>query len=113
MLLKLPVGAILSTVACVLITFSRHHPIQAPLPTVIGDVVVLYARIFIILGPAEARLHFVILGYFPLAVQVDIFFYVVEVFQTVPEVVQPNLVVLEHADQLHNKKRGKGIMELP
>lgn len=56
--------------------------------------------ILIALGSAEARLHFIIFGDLAFAVKVDVLFDGCEVFETLSEVVESDLIVLQHADHL-------------
>lgn len=100
MLLKFAVGAKLPAVAGVIIALSGHHFVEASFPAVVGNVVVLDAGVILWFGPAEARLHLVIFGHFSLAVEVEVLLEGGEVFETVPQVVQSLLVVLDEADHL-------------
>lgn len=100
MFLKFPVGAKFCAVAGVFIAFSGHHSIEASITAVIRNVVILNAGVFLASRPAEARFHLVVFGHFPFAIQVDIFLEWCEIFETVPEVVEPELVVFDESDHL-------------
>jgi hypothetical protein len=104
MFLKLAVEAKLPTVAGVVIALGGDHAVETPFAAIIGDIGVLDA-VFLALGPAEARLHIIILGHLALPIQVDVFFDGREVLETLPQVVEADLVVLEHADHLHKEGR--------
>jgi hypothetical protein len=100
MFLKFSVGAKFSAVAGVLIAFGGHHSIEASITAVIGNVVILDAGVFLASRSTEAGLHLVVFGHFPFAIQVDIFLERSEVFKTISEVVEPDLVVLDESDHL-------------
>jgi uncharacterized protein YjlB len=102
MLLEFSVDAVVSAVAGIVVAFSRHHPVEASFTAVVGDVVVLDAGVLFGARSAEAGFHFVVFGHFPLSVEVDVFLERREVFETVAEVVQSGLVVLQHADHLRS-----------
>jgi hypothetical protein len=95
------VGAELSAVAGVVVAFGGHHAVEASFSAVIGDVGVFYAAVFFTHGSAETGLHLIVLGDFAFTVKVDVFLDGREVFEALAEVVQPCLVVLEHADHLN------------
>lgn len=99
MLLKLAIGAEFTAIAGVIVAFSRDHAVEAPFSAVVGDVGVLNG-VLIGLRAAEARLHFIIFGDLTLAIQVNVLLDGREVFETLPEVVQSDLIVLQHADHL-------------
>ena len=101
MFLKFSVGAKLTTVACILITFCGHHSIETSLSAIIRNIIVLYSSIFISLGPTKTRLHLIIFRYFSLPIQVYIFLDGREVFEAVSEIVESDLIILEHADNLN------------
>lgn len=99
MLLKLAVRAELAAVAGIIVTLCGNHAIEAPFAAVVGDVGVLNG-VLVGLGPAEAGLHFIIFGDLAFAIEVDVLLDRCEVFEAFPEVVESDLIVLEHADHL-------------
>lgn len=100
MFLKLSIHAVFSTIARIIIALSRHHSIETSLSAVIGHVVVLDTCILLGFRSAETRLHLIIFGSFSFPIEVDVLLEGSELFQTIAEVVQPSLVVLEHTDNL-------------
>jgi hypothetical protein len=103
MLLKLAIGAMLPAIAGIIVTLSGHHAVEAAFSTVVADVCVLNAFL-LAFGATKARLHFIILGDFTFAIKVDVLFDGREVFETLTQVVEAHLVVLEHADHLNGSK---------
>lgn len=99
MLLKLAIGAKFPAIAGVIIALSRDHAVEAPFPAVVGNVGVLNS-VLVGLRAAETRLHFIIFWDLALAIQVNVLLDGCEVFETLPEVVQSHLIVLQHADHL-------------
>lgn len=100
MFLKFPVGAMVSTVASVIITFGGHHFIETSFSAIIGDIIVLDACIFFRPRSAEARFHLIIFWKFFLPVKVDIFFKGSKILETVSEIVQSDLIIFDKADHL-------------
>ena len=109
MLLEFPVGTGITAITCIIITLSRHHPVQTPLPAVIGDVVVLDSCFLLGFGHTEAGFHLISFWQFFLTVNVDIFLQRCEVFETVPQVVESGLVVFQPPDHLSYKSNNLNV----
>jgi len=103
MLLKLTVFAILFTIACFIVTLSRYHSVQASLPAVVRHVSMLIeGGFFLETRFAEARLHFIIFRDLSFSVQIYIFFDRGEVLQAISQIIESDLIILEHSDHLNN-----------